>query len=136
MENKMKSKKITLSNQIRDILGIKKNNLTYFTQEEVFKISNAIMKNDFHQKTAFGFVVPKWKDQKTVQTHPLSSNLKAIVSALKEASRLSLVDVIKGIDEGILSQTKSISIDNNVVTIKLKQFFQVLYSFTLFLQRL
>ena len=116
----MKSKKITLSNQIRDILGIKKNNLTYFTQEEVFKISNAIMKNDFHYKTAFGFVVPNWKDQKTVQTHPSSSNLKAIVSALKEASRLSLVDVIKGIDEGILSQTKSISIDNNVVTIKLK----------------
>ena len=60
------------------------------------------------------------KIRKTVQTHPSSSNLKAIVSALKKASRLSLVDVVKGIDESILSQTESVSIENNVITIKLK----------------
>ena len=46
----MKSSKLKLSNQIRDLLGIKKSNLTYFSKSEISKISNAIIQNDLHYK--------------------------------------------------------------------------------------
>lgn len=115
--------KINLVNEIRRLLKIERNTRDYFTREEIAAIVNAVNPttnfDSLEYKSALSSTVTGWHEQKTIETHPTIQNLEVICDLLKDQS-YRLETLISMIDDELLSKSKAIRFENNILTIELK----------------
>jgi allophanate hydrolase subunit 1 len=115
--------KINLVNEIRKLLKINRDSRDYFTKEEIAAIVSAIDPtvnfDSLEYRTALSSTISGWQNQKTIETHPTIENLNVICDLLKNDS-YRLETLISMIDEELLSKSKAIRFENNILTIELK----------------
>ena len=115
--------KLDVVNSIRRLLKIESTPKAYFTKQEIELIVNAVSPNTnfdtLSYSKALSSTVAGWHEQKTVESHPNLVNLNTIHELLTSRS-YRLETLIEMIDEELLSQTKSVRFENNILTIELK----------------
>ena len=115
--------KINLVNEIRRLLKIERNPKDYFTRQEIAAIVNTVDPTinfeSLDYKSALSTTVSGWQEQKTIETHPTIENLEVIHGLLKGQS-YRLETLISMIDQDLLSQSKAVRFENNILTIELR----------------
>lgn len=115
--------KLNLINSIRRLLKIEADSRTYFTKEEieaiVAQVSPSTNFNTLEYKVALSTTVDGWNQQKTIETHPTIENLNVIYDLLRNRS-YRLETLIQLLDEELLSMSKAIRLEDNVLTVELK----------------
>lgn len=113
--------KLQKVNQIRRKLRLTTTNKAYFNKTEIKKIVQAINPTFDFDSVPYSEVlstsISDWKEQLTVQSHPNIENLNVI---LENVTPYNLQNLLTMIDQELLEQTKTVTLENKILVIQLK----------------
>jgi hypothetical protein len=115
---------LKILNSIRKKVNLPKTKNNYFSLKEMKTIVSSIKPNANLSKVSVSNILPSfidnWEPQKTIASHPNSTNLYTIFKSLssKQSTEWNLVYIIKNMPDSVLKNAESISLKDKELVIK------------------